>query len=1530
MAGQYGQQQLAPVVNARKLAPRRKAVRTNDGTSEYYVFNKGDRQGFIIVSGDDQTEPILGYCDSGEFDHDALPPNMKEWIDDYASQIASIQSGQAPLIRDAVPTHPKVEQLMKSKWNQGYPYNLACPEYFTLGRSVTGCVATAMAQLLYYNREKATSETTAAMPAYDTWTKHPTYGALHVEGIPEGSPIDWENMKDEYGSATEKQKQAVADLMHYCGVAVKMDYTNASSGAQSHDAYLAFSKYFGYGSSVRYIDHTSVASDREWDDIVYKEIAAGRPIYISGANSSGGHAFVVDGYDGDMKYHINWGWGGSSDGYYLLTSLTPGKQGIGGSNDGYNDYRAIIIGIEPENYGEKAMTIADPIVRRLCLANFDADGDGKLTYGEAASVQDIGVVFKGSRIKTFKELYYFTAITELPDDAFNGCSQLTTLRLPKNIQRIGEQALMGCAKLSQLDMPNHVTSIGARAFQGCTLLQSLSLPNELATIEDGTFAQSGLTSVTLPVTVTSIGAEAFAKCQNLKEVEVKTYVPTVISLNATAFDGIDLSQVTLSCLQGTRTYFISAPVWQSFGTISEQRELSGGHFAELVEQQTYYLYHVGTGQYLTKGEAWGTQAVVGDSPMRFKINHASNMPEGVYYLTSPDTGRDGTLLFRTQNDNNVGKGVKAAFVDGTLADNRANAYWNIQSIGNNTYTIQVPSTATGYEEGKFWGVLSSHASNAASPTYGVYSDIDYTSHPLSCQWRLVAYDEQAVKTHETARELGNLLSIAAGRRLDIAKEQAVYDRLESTYDELRQAQRTLRKKLNFIDFANDDVRTVCISEFDIDSDGELSYTEASKVNDLKDVSFWNNTTLTSFDELQYFTSIPDIYGNTFSGCTSLTSVVLPQSITHIYYYAFRNCRKLQAIVLPKFVTTIGTGCFQNCTCLRSVTIHCPDPSGIALGDEAFGGITLAACTLYVPQGTKALYEKAPVWKDFGQIIEIRSNTRPKYSAVEPDVPGYIMNIATRKFMSLGEAYGTQSVVAANGLQYQFKHSTSMADDVYYLVSNGKSVFRTETDTKVGEGVKTCFGDGAVSAKAYWKIVMNDDNTFTMQVPEDDASYVADEFLGVQDNHKSDFMSPTYGLYWDIKGNGARWAFITVADMKEAQQLDEKLAKLATMLKLAHEAAIDVQEEQAVYDNFQSSSAAVDEAIVSLRHKLHYIDFTDAKAKALCLAHWDSNEDGELSAEEAAAVTDIGTTFNNASSLRSLEDLRHFTSLTTIPDEAFRGSASLQTVYLPENVTTIGSYAFMQTDVKNIVILNSKSLVPMGISSVPYHSLVFVPAAMLDTYSTDNSWPERSTIVEFTGKPVVSAEASRTYGRNLATIKMKVTGAPVDGEAAFECAAVDNKKLPVGRYPITVLPGTITTDNVEYQEGVLTIEPSPLTITAKSYSRYVGQPNPVFEVTYSGFRNAETDTVFTIRPVVSCEATPDSPAGEYDIIVSGGEALNYAFKYVAGKLTVIDDPSAIVEVDADHSRQPVYDLQGRRVADPQRGIYVRNKRKIVVK
>jgi len=219
--------------------------------------------------------------------------------------------------------------------------------------------------------------------------------------------------------------------------------------------------------------------------------------------------------------------------------------------------------------------------------------------------------------------------------------------------------------------------------------------------------------------------------------------------------------------------------------------------------------------------------------------------------------------------------------------------------------------------------------------------------------------------------------------------------------------------------------------------------------------------------------------------------------------------------------------------------------------------------------------------------------------------------------------------------------------------------------------------------------------------------------------------------------------------------------------------------------------------------------------------------------------------------------------------------------------------------------------------------------MVATYSSDADWAGRCTIIEYTGQPTVSAEASRIYGRSVATIRIKVSGAPVVGDALTTCTAATDASLPVGTYPIDVALGSIITPGTVCQQGTLTIEPAPLTVSAENCTRQAGEQNPEFVITYKGFRNRETVDVVTVKPVATCEATADSPAGDYPIIVSGGQAPNYTLIYEPGVLTV-GAPTAIGSVSVNLRQAPVYDLQGRRVTTPQRGVFINGNRKVIVK
>ena len=313
----------------------------------YYVFTS--EQGYVIASADDLAEPVLGYADSpGAFSYDALPPAMKWWLEEYALQIDAARRA-APQARFAAtqrPVRERIDPIVRTKWNQSAPYNDLCP---VIGSKTapTGCVATAMAQVINHHK----------YPAKGRGAHSYTYNGVTSSFDFGGTTFDWANMADTYDdNSTEAQKSAVATLMRACGVSVDMMYGASSSGAYSADVSPALIRYFGYSRSSQYLQRNNFGL-YEWEDTIYGSLKRNHPLYYAGAGSGGAHAFVVDGYRGDGYFHLNWGWGGSSDGYFLLTALDPGSLGIGGGSGGFNRGQSAIVDLVPEFKGEQPFRV---------------------------------------------------------------------------------------------------------------------------------------------------------------------------------------------------------------------------------------------------------------------------------------------------------------------------------------------------------------------------------------------------------------------------------------------------------------------------------------------------------------------------------------------------------------------------------------------------------------------------------------------------------------------------------------------------------------------------------------------------------------------------------------------------------------------------------------------------------------------------------------------------------------------------------------------------------------------------------------------------------------------------------------------------------------------------------------------------------------------------------------------------------------------------------------------------------------------
>ena len=354
------------MAQARNGKPAFKSVKVEaDGI---YAFNI-DGGGFIIVSADSRTLPVLGYSDKGKIDWDRMPSNMRAWLQNYDNSISSL--GKRMDLKDGNPVSghddavrssrrsPKsaVEPLIKTRWYQNEPYWNRIPLYGGAdpdwaGRNCyTGCVATSMAQIMkYYEWPKAAVSGMSSYVIPTAWNQ--TEIEWQIDSLPPVS-FDWDNMLYAYDSidyeaqmvlslGNELQRDAVAVLMRYCAQSVQMDFSPGGSGAFNSDVPNALYKNFDYSPSALYAERYSYGID-EWEELVYNELSAGRPVVYGGfSDSYSGHSFICDGYDGDGLFHFNWGWGGSYDGYFSLSVLAPLSHGVG-----YSLYEEVIFGIRP-------------------------------------------------------------------------------------------------------------------------------------------------------------------------------------------------------------------------------------------------------------------------------------------------------------------------------------------------------------------------------------------------------------------------------------------------------------------------------------------------------------------------------------------------------------------------------------------------------------------------------------------------------------------------------------------------------------------------------------------------------------------------------------------------------------------------------------------------------------------------------------------------------------------------------------------------------------------------------------------------------------------------------------------------------------------------------------------------------------------------------------------------------------------------------------------------------------------------------
>ena len=333
------------------LAHAEKSTKVADA-NDYYVFNVNGG-GWVIIAGEDRATPVLGYNNQGHLDFNRLPCTFKALLDSYKQEIEFLQAYTADDLVPAVNSAPLkgVDPLITATWGQEMPYYLQCPVYNN-EYCVVGCVATAMAQVMKYWQFPQSSDAIPRFYCYDI--------GGYVSALP-ATTFDYSLMLDSYchwdwdnsvlvqDVYTEAQAQEAAKISRYCGQAVEMGYSPEGSGAYVFDQLDAM-KNFGYRATAQDVSKSSwwgsSYTTAEWEAMIRTELNAGRPILYSATDpSAGGHAFICDGYNSEGKFHFNFGWYGTCDGWYVSTALNMIHRE--GDELHFNSNHEMLIGVEP-------------------------------------------------------------------------------------------------------------------------------------------------------------------------------------------------------------------------------------------------------------------------------------------------------------------------------------------------------------------------------------------------------------------------------------------------------------------------------------------------------------------------------------------------------------------------------------------------------------------------------------------------------------------------------------------------------------------------------------------------------------------------------------------------------------------------------------------------------------------------------------------------------------------------------------------------------------------------------------------------------------------------------------------------------------------------------------------------------------------------------------------------------------------------------------------------------------------------------
>ena len=982
------------------------------------------------------------------------------------------------------------------------------------------------------------------------------------------------------------------------------------------------------------------------------------------------------------------------------------------------------------------ITFADANVKDLCVANWDTNGDGELSYDEAATVTSLGEVFRSnSSISSFEELQYFVGLSAIGNFAFYRCTGLTTVEIPNSVTSIGEYSFYGCTSLTSIELPYSVTYIRNYSFSVCTSLTSIALSNSVTSIYYYSFAGCrSLTSIEIPSSVTYISSEAFPSCSGLEQI--------IVDSGNTVYDSRENCNAIIKTSTNVLTVGCKNTIIPNTVTSIGNNAFSGCKnllSIEIPNSVTSIGSSAFSGSGLVSVEIPNSVTSIGSI--------AFNSCNSLISVEIPNSV--------TSIGSNVFSGCSNMSSVTVLADTPPTVDNNAFYMVNNGIPVYVPCGSVETYTTTNWGGFNNFVGLCGGT-------VSVAANP----------EEGGTVTGSGVFEAGESCTVTAteneGYAFALWTRNGTWASIHPEYTFYASGDMNLVAHFvpdANITFADANVKSVCVNQWDYNGDGELSYVEASLVISLGEV-FRDNVTITSFDELKYFIGLTSINNYAFNGCGNLASIEIPNSVTSIKNYAFSNCTGLTSITLwadnpptleyyngvgkftPIYVPCNATEAYQNAenwSELKNILGMCsgevavmvnPSEGGTVTGAGYYDGGDLCVLTAmpnpgysfanWVEKGvvsTDAVYafhaHATTIIANFcsnSPIVFADSNVKALCVANwDTNGDGELSYAEAAVVTSLDEVFRENAdIVSFDELQY-FIGLTSIGSNAFYYCTGLTSIEIPNAVAEIGTSAfEGCSKLASITVWAENPPVLADGIEMEEEEEWKDGFIVGSgmAFDGV--NKYIPVYVPCNAV--EVYQNAESWnEFTNIMGMCSGEVAVTVNPSEGGMVSGAGyynsgDLCVLTATSNPGYSlgNWMENGVVVStDAVYSFRaHPTTIIAnfcsespiaFADANVKALCVANWDTNGDGELSYVEAAAVTNLGIVFRNNSSISSFDELQYFIGLTSIGPMAFSNCPGLISIVIPDHVTSIDGYAFSNcTSLASIVI-------PDAVTSIGYQA-----------------------------------------------------------------------------------------------------------------------------------------------------------------------------------------------------------------------------------